>query len=192
MAARKAGYQILVGAENTVSLREPTEWSTGLWSCCDDCEVCCIGYFIPSILYGKNKERIEGPGNFWPDCCAFALIHYFCSCAASCLSYSSRMSVRKAYNLKAQPCGDCCVHCFCLTCALCQEARELKLRGATPTNPLLRPAVQVVPPPIVVPPPVVVSPAQQQMPGPALGVPAAINLPGSAPQFTGQDKPLKK
>ena len=40
MAARKAGYQILVGAENTVSLREPTEWSTGLWSCCDDCEVC--------------------------------------------------------------------------------------------------------------------------------------------------------
>ena len=125
-----------------------------------------IGYFIPSILYGKNKERIEGPGNFWPDCCAFALIHYFCSCAASCLSYSSRMSVRQAYNLKAQPCGDCCVHCFCLTCALCQEARELKLRGATPTNPLLRP-VQVVPPPVVVPP------AQQQMPGPAVGVPAS-------------------
>ena len=98
------------------------------------------------------------------------MIHYFCSCAASCLSYSSRMSVRKAYNLKAQPCGDCCVHCFCLTCALCQEARELKLRGATPTNPLLRP-VQVVPPPVVVPP------AQQQMPGPAVGVPAPQQTP---------------
>ena len=125
-----------------------------------------IGYFIPSILYGKNKESIAGQGNFTPDCCAFFWIHLFCSCAASCLSYNSRTEVRKAYNLKEQPCGDCCVHFWCVKCALCQEARELKLRGATPTNPLLRP-VQVVPPPVVVPP------AQQQMPGPAVGVPAS-------------------
>mmetsp|Transcript_2785 Transcript_2785/g.9585 ORF Transcript_2785/g.9585 Transcript_2785/m.9585 type:complete len:188 (-) Transcript_2785:66-629(-) len=173
MAAQQGGYHYQPatvaapqhGAALPVS-GEPAEWSTGLFACCDDCEVCCIGYFIPSILYGKNKESIAGQGNFTPDCCAFFWIHLFCSCAASCLSYNSRTEVRKAYNLKEQPCGDCCVHFWCVKCALCQEARELKLRGATPTNPLLRP-VQVVPPPVVVPP------AQQQMPGPAVGVPAS-------------------
>merc|ERR1712087_12512 len=144
----------------------PQEWSTDICDCFSDCESCCITFFVPSITYGRNKERIEGVGNFLPDCCAFFWFHAFCKCFTSCLSYQSRTSIRQAYNLKDEPCGDCCTHFWCLACALCQEARELKLRGATQANPLLRP-VQVVPPPVVVPP------AQQQMPGPAVGVPAS-------------------
>jgi hypothetical protein len=31
--------------------------------------------------------------------------------------------------LVESPCWDCCVHFFCLRCALCQEYRELKNRG---------------------------------------------------------------
>nr|GMD26425.1 protein PLANT CADMIUM RESISTANCE 2-like [Ipomoea batatas] len=37
--------------------------------------------------------------------------------------------MREQYMLKESPCGDCLVHCFCESCALCQEYRELKNRG---------------------------------------------------------------
>ena len=143
---------------------EPQMWSTDICDCCADCESCCITYFIPSITYGRNKERIEGVGNFMPDCCAFFWFHAFCKCFTSCLSYQSRTSIRQAYNLKDEPCGDCCTHFWCLACALCQEARELKLRGATQANPALS-HVQTVAPPLqtMIPPP------PQQ---PAMGVPA--------------------
>merc|ERR1711977_523298 len=124
----------------------PVSFSTGICDCCTDCESCRIGYFVPSILYGQNKEKIEGVGQFMPDCCAFFWIRLICGCFASCLSYQSRENIRNAYNLKPEPCGDCCTHLFCLRCALCQEARELKFRGATQTNPALVPVQTVAPP----------------------------------------------
>ncbi|WRX19718.1 PLAC8 motif-containing protein - like 10 [Theobroma cacao] len=49
-----------------------------------------------------------------------------CSCLYSCF-YRSKL--RGQYFLKESPCTDCCIHCCCEECALCQEYRELKNRG---------------------------------------------------------------
>ena len=49
-----------------------------------------------------------------------------CSCMYSCF-YRSKL--RGQYFLKESPCTDCCIHCCCEECALCQEYRELKNRG---------------------------------------------------------------
>ena len=49
-----------------------------------------------------------------------------CSCLYSCF-YRSKL--RGQFFLDESPCTDCCVHCFCEECALCQEYRELKNRG---------------------------------------------------------------
>lgn len=48
------------------------------------------------------------------------------SCLYSCF-YRSKM--RGQYFLEESPCADCCVHCWCEGCALCQEYRELQNRG---------------------------------------------------------------
>jgi hypothetical protein len=37
--------------------------------------------------------------------------------------------MRQKYGLKEDPCDDCLVTAFCGPCALCQESRELKLKG---------------------------------------------------------------
>ena len=37
--------------------------------------------------------------------------------------------LRSQYGLPEEPCADCCVHCWCRNCALCQEYRELKADG---------------------------------------------------------------
>ncbi|KAG7980226.1 hypothetical protein I3843_05G170800 [Carya illinoinensis] len=47
-------------------------------------------------------------------------------CLYSC---TYRAKLRKLYMLEESPCGDCCVHCFCELCALCQEYRELQNQG---------------------------------------------------------------
>lgn len=49
-----------------------------------------------------------------------------CSCMYSCF-YRSKL--RGQYFLEESPCTDCCIHCCCEECALCQEYRELKNLG---------------------------------------------------------------
>lgn len=49
-----------------------------------------------------------------------------CSCLYSCF-YRSKL--RGQYFLEERPCTDCCVHCCCEECALCQEYRELMHHG---------------------------------------------------------------
>jgi Cys-rich protein (TIGR01571 family) len=39
------------------------------------------------------------------------------------MGLSNRTKLRKMYGLKGG--GDCCAHCCCHQCALCQEAREV-------------------------------------------------------------------
>jgi Cys-rich protein (TIGR01571 family) len=40
-----------------------------------------------------------------------------------------REALRKKYNLKEEPMGDCPTALCCGPCAICQEAREIKFRG---------------------------------------------------------------
>ena len=114
-------------------------------------------------------------------------------------------SLRQAYNLQPRSAlYDCCAHFWFMSCALCQEARELKIRGATPERPvfnpgarariLQRPGIQHLYPgfPVrdqaveLLAPAQVVAPAQATMDleQPANGIPA--------PQFADPEKPWKK
>ncbi|KAF5842683.1 protein plant cadmium resistance 7 [Dunaliella salina] len=86
------------------------EWSSGLFSCFDDCMILLCGCCLPCHLYLLH-------------CCL-----YFCCTPFACIfAGSTRAMVRNKYGLSEQPCNDCCVHCFCSPCALCQEARQLKV-----------------------------------------------------------------
>lgn len=49
-----------------------------------------------------------------------------CSCLYSCF-YRSKL--RGQYFLEESPCTDCCIHCCCEECSLCQEYRELTHQG---------------------------------------------------------------
>ena len=51
----------------------------------------------------------------------------------------TRHDVRRRFNLKEEPCGDCCVHCFCGPCAVCQVRRVIWDVFTTPHTPPLDP-----------------------------------------------------
>mmetsp|Transcript_27483 Transcript_27483/g.74351 ORF Transcript_27483/g.74351 Transcript_27483/m.74351 type:complete len:102 (+) Transcript_27483:85-390(+) len=96
------------------------EWSTGLFSCFDDCMILLCGCCLPCHLYGQNADKV---GQSY-------LLHFclYCICPSFACIYggSTRTMVRNKYGLNETPCSDCCVHCWCSPCAVCQEARQLK------------------------------------------------------------------
>ena len=116
----------------------PMVWTTGLFDCCDDMDTCCYGFWCLPCLFGQNVEALDG-SNCGLCCSAFVLVSQLMG-AACFLSAPKRTKLRQAYALPPTDLGCGCgdefedylVHCLPCTvsCAICQEARELRLRGA--------------------------------------------------------------
>ncbi|KAL5715925.1 hypothetical protein ACHQM5_017681 [Ranunculus cassubicifolius] len=111
----------------------PREWSTGICGCCQNPSNCCITFWCPCITFGQIAEVVDRGTT---SCALGGAIYVLlmaligCPCIYSC---SYRKKLRNIYSLKEGPCGDCCVHFWCESCAVCQEYRELKIRGVEPS-----------------------------------------------------------
>ncbi|KAI9169161.1 hypothetical protein LWI28_007922 [Acer negundo] len=84
------------------------QWSTGLYDCCED---------------PKNSCKIQG------------LVYYAMARIGCGWLYGGiyRSKMRRHLSLPEAPCSDWLLHCCCCVCALTQEYRELKNRGANPS-----------------------------------------------------------
>ncbi|GAV66652.1 PLAC8 domain-containing protein [Cephalotus follicularis] len=108
-------------------------WSSGLCDCFSDCQNCCITWWCPCITFGQIAEIVDkGSSACGVNGALYTVIACVTGCAC-CYSCFYRSKMRQQYKLKESPCGDCLVHCFCESCALCQEYRELKSRGIDPS-----------------------------------------------------------
>ncbi|XP_002529141.4 protein PLANT CADMIUM RESISTANCE 11 isoform X2 [Ricinus communis] len=111
------------------NLHSPVAWSTGLCGCFEDVRSCCLTCWCPCITFGRIAEMADrGSTACGVSGALYTLILCLtgCSCLYSCF-YRSKL--RGQFFLEESPCTDCCVHCFCEECALCQEYRELNNRG---------------------------------------------------------------
>ncbi|XP_077249652.1 cell number regulator 7-like [Tasmannia lanceolata] len=115
-----------------ISHSQQPRWSTGLCGC-EDSGTCCITCFLPCITFGQIAEVLdEGRTSCIAHGCVFGLLALIqCQWLYSCV-YRERL--RAKYGLPSEPCNDCCVHCCCEMCALCQEHAELKNRGLNPSK----------------------------------------------------------
>lgn len=109
------------------------QWSSGLCDCFQDCLSCCCALWCPCVVLGQLVEIIDegvtsclGAGClcFWLEFCTA------CACLYTC-GYRARL--RAKYGLGPEPCGDCCVDCWCCSCSLAQQYRELQARGIDPS-----------------------------------------------------------
>jgi Cys-rich protein (TIGR01571 family) len=96
----------------------------GLFDCFDDCDVCCYGWCCTPCLYGENAEKIDG-SSCYGSCFIWWLLYEWDLC---CLVHmGKREALRNRFGLQ-EDCNDCVATTFCASCAICQEARELKFR----------------------------------------------------------------
>ncbi|XP_062150222.1 cell number regulator 10-like isoform X2 [Alnus glutinosa] len=90
---------------------------------------CCL----PCITFGRIAEVLdEGQSSCVAEGCVYGLLMLIqCHWILSCVY---REKLRSKFGLPEDPCSDCCVHCCCEPCALCQEHAELKHRGLNPSK----------------------------------------------------------
>ncbi|KAB1212639.1 Protein PLANT CADMIUM RESISTANCE 9, partial [Morella rubra] len=93
----------------------------------------CLTFWCPCVTFGRIAE-ITDRGD--TSCFLGGLIYLVISRVRCQCLYTRifRSKLRGFYSLPEDPCGDCCVHCWCGPCALCQEYRELTARGMEPAN----------------------------------------------------------
>ncbi|KAL0463627.1 UNVERIFIED_CONTAM: protein PLANT CADMIUM RESISTANCE 11 [Sesamum latifolium] len=128
MAAPAAGIPVNLQSF-PLAPHSPVPWSTGLCDCCDNISVCCLTCWCPCITFGRIAEIVDrGSTSCGISGALYSMILCVsgCSCLYSCF-YRSKL--RGQYFLEERPCTDCCVHCCCETCALCQEYRQLQNQG---------------------------------------------------------------
>ncbi|XP_010357081.1 cornifelin isoform X1 [Rhinopithecus roxellana] len=90
-----------------------SDWHTGLTDCCNDMPVCLCGTFAPLCLACRISD------DFGECCCAPYLPGGL---------HSIRTGMRERYHIQGSVGHDWAALTFCLPCALCQMARELKIR----------------------------------------------------------------
>ncbi|XP_017509755.1 cornifelin isoform X2 [Manis javanica] len=91
-----------------------SDWHTGLTDCCNDMPVCLCGTFAPLCLACRISD------DFGECCCTPYLLGGL---------NSLRTGMRERYHIQGSIPHDWAALTFCLPCALCQMARELKIRG---------------------------------------------------------------
>ncbi|KAM1398270.1 hypothetical protein ACFX2I_015737 [Malus domestica] len=123
------------GPLNHVNLQNAgtEQWSSELFDCMDDPMNALTTAFVPCLTFGQIAEVVDNgrsscatSGLFYGLIAAFIGIPFIMSC-------TYRTKLRSKYNLIESPAPDWVIHLLCEPCALCQEYRELQVRGIDPS-----------------------------------------------------------
>nr|XP_033819714.1 cornifelin [Geotrypetes seraphini] len=93
---------------------QKTAWSSDIMDCFQDMGICLCGTFVPCILACRVAQD-------YGECCCLPVLF------GSLLAL--RTGIRERYHIEGSICKDFLCLCFCGHCALCQMARELKMKN---------------------------------------------------------------
>ncbi|CAL9031575.1 unnamed protein product [Prunus brigantina] len=108
-------------------------WSSELFDCMDDPMNALTTAFVPCLTFGQIAEIVDNgttscaiSGLFYGLIASFLGVPFIMSC-------TYRTKLRSMFGLVEAPAPDWVTHLFCEPCALCQEYRELQIRGIDPS-----------------------------------------------------------
>eukprot|EP00088_Acartia_fossae_P000374 TRINITY_DN10154_c0_g1_i1.p1 TRINITY_DN10154_c0_g1~~TRINITY_DN10154_c0_g1_i1.p1 ORF type:complete len:102 (-),score=2.56 TRINITY_DN10154_c0_g1_i1:118-423(-) len=91
-------------------------WSVELFNCCEDGEICALGFFCPCYQVYSNAEKLDEYGIF----CGLL------SCFIPCIPiWFLRHRARDRYKIMGSVTGDVVKSFCCPICASIQTANEL-------------------------------------------------------------------
>ncbi|XP_030487466.2 protein PLANT CADMIUM RESISTANCE 8 [Cannabis sativa] len=107
-------------------------WTTGLFDCYENQTNAVMTSFLPCVTFGQIAEVLH-EGEM---ACHLGSFIYLLMMPALCSQWimgsKYRTKLRTKYDLVEAPYTDVISHVFCPCCSLCQEYRELKIRGLDP------------------------------------------------------------
>ncbi|XP_075872066.1 cornifelin homolog B-like [Nelusetta ayraudi] len=112
-----------------------TNWNSSLFSCCDDTQSCCYGFWCCPCLActvsaGVGESRCLPLCDICGPSITSALGLPLCVPPAA---LATRVGIRHRYGIMGSYCKDITTSCFCVWCSWCQMHRELKYRKKNTT-----------------------------------------------------------
>ncbi|XP_016478839.1 protein PLANT CADMIUM RESISTANCE 8-like [Nicotiana tabacum] len=107
-------------------------WSTGLFDCHLDQTNATTTAFLPCLTFGQIAEVQDAGETTCPLGTFIYLLMMPAVCSQWVMGSNYRTKLRRRYNLVEAPYSDVVSHIFCPCCSLCQEFRELQIRGLDP------------------------------------------------------------
>eukprot|EP00898_Chlorokybus_atmophyticus_P008710 jgi/Chlat1/8840/Chrsp91S08177 len=140
-AAMEPLLDVTEALKNGVTAAPYGVWSTGLFDCrADGYGPCFLTAFFPCIQFGRNAEMLDSthPALAGSALCGLSVLGDMIGAGigiprvplAALYACHYRQKLRAKYGLPGSATNDFCAYYLCGPCAVCQDARELKLRGA--------------------------------------------------------------
>lgn len=155
-----------------------SNWSTGIFECFNDFNVCCDIYCCHCCANARQWDAVEGK----PDSMnLMVFLANFCLGTTALLNCFTRCNIVKRYNIDEGDFISCLWGTFCPLCTMCQQHKELTVRGQWPGATICAqpPAGFIRPPPGGQ---MMGQPVYNAQPAPAPGQPVYYQQqPGTAP-----------
>ncbi|XP_034696795.1 protein PLANT CADMIUM RESISTANCE 8 [Vitis riparia] len=107
-------------------------WTTGLFDCHEHKTNAVMTTFFPCVTFGQIAEVMDEGEMTCPLGSFIYLLMMPALCSHWIMGSKYRAKLRRKYDLVEAPHQDTVSHIFCPCCSLCQEFRELKIRGLDP------------------------------------------------------------
>ncbi|KAI0433097.1 PLAC8 family-domain-containing protein [Xylaria sp. FL1042] len=109
-------------------------WFTSFFSCLDPIDECAVTWCLPSVTFGKTHHRMHKDANLIGYKPVNTSCLFFCG-ASHCGGWwlptlLQRVEIRKRYNLQGNFLLDLAASCFCHTCILVQNGKEVAHRSS--------------------------------------------------------------
>ncbi|XP_059642082.1 protein PLANT CADMIUM RESISTANCE 8 [Cornus florida] len=114
------------------SLSIGNPWSTGLFDCHENQTNAVMTSCLPCVTFGQIAEVLDGGEMTCPLESFIYVLMMPALCSQWIMGSKYRTKLRKKYDLVEAPYEDVISHIFCPCCSLCQEFRELQIRGLDP------------------------------------------------------------
>mmetsp|Transcript_40788 Transcript_40788/g.66149 ORF Transcript_40788/g.66149 Transcript_40788/m.66149 type:complete len:151 (-) Transcript_40788:212-664(-) len=101
-------------------------WTTGTFGCFEDFVGCLYGWCCPGCQERETFARLQSRQ---PGCAETCCISPCCGCCVvPAAVYMDRTWIRERYHIPQDPDRDCLLVCLCISCTVCQNAREVTIR----------------------------------------------------------------
>ncbi|KAF2096684.1 PLAC8-domain-containing protein [Rhizodiscina lignyota] len=115
----------------------PEEWRVPATGCCSPVGDCCMGYWLPCVVYGRVHYRLRQDAQLrgYSACNGACWGHFglmACCGVQWVLQFMQRGELRRRYNIDGNGCTDCLCSTCCGCCDIIQQDKEMKNRETQP------------------------------------------------------------